>query len=231
MIALVAVASGCDLDTTPVETEVPSSTASATRTTPPRPPTPARRLLAQLRVEERPPEVASDYRRDAFGSDWRDIDGNGCDQRDDVLLRDVDTSQPYRTASYGRCDHDLLAGTWLDPYTGRTLTFDDLKDLRQAQAIQIDHVVPLSEGWRSGARDWTEERRVRFANTLANLLAVDGPTNASKGDDDPAAWRPRKAYQCSYARRWIRVKHRWDLAADLSEKRALTEMLDHCARS
>ena len=90
------------------------------------------------------------YDRDAFGSDWIDTDGNGCNQRDDVLLRDAVPG----TTTVGRqdgCDHDVLAGTWHDPYTGRTLRFTDLKDLGQAEAIQIDHVVPLAEAWVSGA--------------------------------------------------------------------------------
>ena len=70
--------------------------------------------------------------------------------------------------------------------------------------------------------------RRRYANDLRGLLAVDGPANAAKGDDDPAAWRPRKAFQCTYAVRWIAVKTRWRLGADPSEVRALGEMLDFC---
>lgn len=168
-----------------------------------------------------------DYDRDAFGSAWADTDGNGCNQRDDVLLRDA-VRGTARVATQGACDHDVLAGTWVDPYTGATMTFDDLKDLSQAQAVQIDHVVPLSEAWASGADRWNDDERRAFANDLRNLLAVDGPTNAAKGDDDPAAWRPRKAYQCAYAVRWVRVKSRYDLAADPSEVGALREMLGRC---
>lgn len=186
----------------------------------------AQRHLAALTVRPRP-SGTSGYDRDAFGSSWSDIDGNGCNQRDDVLLRDVEPGT-VRVQQQGRCDHDVLAGTWLDPYTGQRLTFTDLKDLSQAQAIQIDHIVPLAEAWVSGAEDWTPDRRRAYANTLSVLLAVDGPSNASKGADDPAAWRPRKGYQCQYAIRWIAIKHTWKLAADPSEVRALGEMLDYC---
>ena len=91
------------------------------------------------------------YDRDAFGSDWIDTDHDGCNQRDDVLLRDA-VPGTTRVAQQDACDHDVLAGTWHDPYTGRTLRFTDLKDLSQAEAIQIDHVVPLAEAWVSGAR-------------------------------------------------------------------------------
>ncbi|GAA4824807.1 hypothetical protein GCM10025786_36560 [Nocardioides caeni] len=187
----------------------------------------ARAALDTLRVVERHPAGLPPYDRDAFGEPWADTDGNGCNQRDDVLLRDVlpGTVVVQRQDS---CDHDVLAGSWLDPYTGVLLTFDDLKDGAQAQAIQIDHVVPLAEAWRSGASDWTAERRAAYANDLDALLAVDGPTNASKGDEDPAAWRPRQGYQCAYGVRWTLTKSRWGLAADSSEIRALGELLDHC---
>jgi len=185
----------------------------------------ARTQLRTLHVAPRRPPVG--YVRDAFGPPWLDTDGNGCNQRDDVLLRDA-VPGTVRYAPQGGCDHDVLAGTWVDPYTGRTLLFTDLKDPRQAQAIQIDHLVPLAEAWASGASRWDDGRRRQFANDLAELLAVDGPTNASKGDDDPAAWRPGKAFQCTYAVRWIGTKSRWELAADRPEKRALRQMLGYC---
>ena len=186
----------------------------------------ARVTLDHLVVRPRP-RGTEGYVRDAFGSSWIDTDHNGCNQRDDVLLRDA-VPHTTRVQQQGACDHDVLAGTWHDPYTGRTLTFTDLKDLHQAEAIQIDHVVPLAEAWVSGARRWSRDRREAFANDLHELLAVDGPTNMSKGDGDPAAWRPRKGYQCAYARRWIAVKARYHLAVDPSERSALTQMLGFC---
>lgn len=186
----------------------------------------ARTALAGLGVGERD-DRGPTYERDRFGTAWADLDGNGCNQRDDVLLRDARPGTVV-VAQQGACDHDVLAGQWRDPYTGRLLVFDDLKDLGQAQAIQIDHVVPLGEAWASGAWRWSEERREQYANDLPGLLAVDGPTNASKSDDDPAAWRPRQSYQCRYALRWIRVKDTWGLTVDTSERNALTQMLDAC---
>jgi hypothetical protein len=186
----------------------------------------ARHVLAHLVVSPRPVGTRG-YDRDAFGRDWIDTDGNGCNQRDDVLLRDA-MPGTATIAPQGSCDHDVLAGTWQDPYTGRTLSFTDLKDLSEAEAIQIDHVVPLAEAWVSGARQWGTAERETFANDPRELLAVDGPTNMSKGDGDPATWRPRRGYQCAYARRWITVKARYGLAVDPSEKAALGELLGAC---
>ncbi len=186
----------------------------------------AARLLASLTVEPRG-RPGRAYSRAAFGQSWTDIDGNGCNQRDDVLLRDA-VSGTARFARQGACDHDVIAGEWVDPYTGKTLRFDNLKDPAQAQRIQIDHVVPLAEAWVSGASTWEFDRRLAFANDLTELLAVDGPTNSAKSDGDPAAWRPPKRAQCSYAIRWIEIKHAWELAVDPSESRALEQMLSYC---
>lgn len=226
MFAVVAaVVSGCALPTAVSVEPATSPTSAPTSDRPPTDAGPAARL-AELRVVPRDQRPAG-YARDMFGSGWVDVDGNGCNQRDDVLLRDA-VPGSTTVAPQGRCDHDVLAGTWLDPYTGRTLVLTDLKDRAQSQAVQIDHVVALSEAWASGAAAWTKDRRVRFANDLDGLLAVDGPTNMGKGDDDPAAWRPRKSYQCRYATRWIGVKDKWALSVDPSEAAALTEMLGYC---
>jgi hypothetical protein len=214
--------------TSATTTPEPGTSPPATATPRPSGPRAVRGQLAALTVLDRHLAVPT-YDRDAFGESWADLDGNGCNQRDDVLLRDA-VPGTVVTQWQGRCNHDVLAGTWVDPYTGTTLSMSDLKDLRQAQAVQIDHVVPLAEAWRSGAHSWRPQRRERFANDLSGLLAVDGPTNMSKGDDDPAAWRPRKDYQCQYAARWVDVKHRWRLGVDPSEVAALEEMLGYCPR-
>ncbi|HWI43069.1 MAG TPA: HNH endonuclease family protein [Nocardioides sp.] len=224
LCAVLLAAAGCGDDSSPGRSSRPGgapatgaiSTVQAAR---------ARAELAGLRPIAR--RMRPDYRRDAFGQSWHDTDHNGCNQRDDVLLRDA-VPGTVTTGRQGACDHDVLAGTWVDPYTGHRITLDDAKDLAQSQQVQIDHVVPLAEAWSSGAAGWTAPRRLGFANDLRNLLAVDGPTNAGKGADDPAAWRPRKAFQCAYAVRWVSVKDRWDLGADPSEVRALREMLGFC---
>lgn len=218
--AFAATLTGCEGSGDPDPDRGPPSAPS------PVSPEQALRLLDELRDVVRHPSVPS-YARDAFGSAWADTDGNGCNQRDDVLLRDA-VPGSTRVQRQDACPHDVLAGTWIDPYTGHELVFDDLKDPAQAQAVQIDHVVPLAEAWLSGASAWTDERRLRFANDLAGLVASDGPTNASKGADDPAAWRPRQPFQCAYATRWVSVKHQWGLAVDTSERSALAEMLSTC---
>lgn len=185
----------------------------------------ARKDLDGLAVVPRPP-FDPGYSRAAFGDAWTDTDRNGCNQRDDVLLRDLVASRPHRVQRQGSCDHDVLAGTWVDPYTGREITLTDAK--AQSEEVQIDHIVALSVAWRYGAGGWTDARRLAFANDLGNLLAVGGGTNKDKAGSDAARWRPAPAAQCGFAVRYVTVKSRYALATDLSEKRALAAMLGTC---
>jgi hypothetical protein len=185
----------------------------------------ARTLLGRLAVVPRP-GFARGYARSSFGEAWADTDGNGCNQRDDVLLRDLVAAQPHRVQRQRDCDHDVLSGTWLDPYTGTTITLTDAK--REAESVQIDHIVALSVAWRYGASAWPAERRLTFANDLRNLVAVGGAANKEKGGSDAAEWRPVRGAQCGYAVRYVTMKAAYALPTDLTERSALTALLDTC---
>lgn len=191
--------------------------------------TQARADLSALRVGERLP-FRPGYHRSEFGPAWQDIDNNGCNQRDDVLLRDLVPSQPHRLGRQGACDHDVRSGSWVDPYSGRLITLIDAKDPEQAPRVQIDHVVPLLVAWRYGADTWTQVKREQFANDLRNLLAVAGESNQDKAGSNAAQWRPIRAAQCGYAVRYVAVKRAYDLPTDPEERSALAGMLNTCGR-
>ena len=127
-----------------------------------------RTALRGLRVVPRPSPDPT-YGRADFGPAWKDTDRNGCSQRRDVLAATVDRGRPVVERRRGRCMHDVIAGTWGDPYTGRLMTFSDLTDPRQAQQIPIDHIVALANAYRYGARTWTDEQRLTFATDVSNL--------------------------------------------------------------
>lgn len=94
-------------------------------------------LLATLEVKGRAPNTG--YERDLFGASWADVDRNGCDTRNDILNRDL-TGQSFKP---GTRDCVVISGQLADPYTARTLTFTK----PDAGAVQIDHVVALSNAW------------------------------------------------------------------------------------
>ncbi|WP_242454702.1 HNH endonuclease family protein [Bailinhaonella thermotolerans] len=175
----------------------------------------ARKQLKALAIAPKGP--SSGYDRDKYGARWKDVDRNGCDTRNDILARDL-VDEKKR----GKCV--VISGTLNDPYTGKTIKFTK----SDAQAVQIDHVYPLSLSWKMGAKGWQEDKRERFANDPDNLLAVDGPTNQAKGDSGPEAWRPRKAYQCAYAIRYVGVAAEYKLPITRADQAALGQMLDTC---
>ena len=184
-------------------------------------------LLDRLQTVER---VAVDrtYRRVEFGRSWADLDGDGCNTRDEVLAATMDTSRPHRTQRQGRCSADVVAGTWIDLYTGTAMVWTDLKDTRQAERIPIDHIVSLAEAWRYGARDWSLARRVEFANDPLELTPTTSAINQAKSDRDPSNWSPPPVGRCSYASRYVLVKSRYDLPVDSAEKAALVTLLQSC---
>ncbi|GLZ31739.1 hypothetical protein Lesp02_39270 [Lentzea sp. NBRC 105346] len=150
-----------------------------------------------------------------FGQPWFDTDGDGCDQRSQVLARDLTNV----VRKEGRCA--VKEGTLHDPYTGATVT--------SVSKVQIDHVVPLAEMWRSGAAAWPPERRTAAANDLRNLLAVQGKTNQSKGDKTPDEWLPpNAAYVCPYSRIYVTIKSEYGLTTTTAEQAALNRGLATC---
>jgi hypothetical protein len=176
-------------------------------------------VLTTLSVHGRGPKTG--YSRDQFGAAWADVDRNGCDTRDDVLNRDLGARR-WRPGTHGCV---VIAGVLHDPYTGRRLVFAK----EDASAVQIDHVVALSDAWQKGAARWDGSQRRAFANDPLNLLAVDGPTNARKGDGDTATWLPpQHSYRCRYVARQIAVKAKWKLTVTPAERDAMERVLSKC---
>jgi hypothetical protein len=170
-----------------------------------------------------------DYRRDAFGDTWTDDNPapgghNGCDTRNDILDRDL-IDKTY--VSIKRCPNAVASGTLHDPYTNATVPF--VRGAQVGAAVQIDHIVPLALAWDLGARSWTDDMRVRFANDPGNLLAVDGPANQDKGDKEPATWMPpNHAFWCQYAVQFANVLRGYGLAVDAPSAAVLRDAAATC---
>ncbi len=181
-------------------------------------------------VTEIPARVRGhDYRRAAFGKSWTDDTSapggyNGCDTRNDILDRDL-VDKTY--VSIRRCPNAVGAGTLIDPYTSEVVPFT--RGHKVGAAVQIDHIVPLALAWDLGARDWSQEKRIRFANDPANLLAVDGPTNQDKSDQQPADWMPpNTAFHCQYAMQFIAVLRGYALPVDAPSAAVLRDAAKSC---
>ena len=170
-----------------------------------------------------------DYRRDAFGDSWTDDNDapgghNGCDTRNDILERDL-VDKTY--VSIKRCPNAIATGTLHDPYTNATVAL--VRGEKTGAAVQIEHIVPLAYAWDMGARFWTDELRVRFANDPGNLLAVEGQVNQDKGDSEPALWMPpNSAFHCQYAMQFIAVARGYGLPVDAPSVPALRDAASTC---
>ena len=159
--------------------------------------------LAELPVREE--DSGAHYDRHDWLPRW-ESQGHGRTTRTVVLARD-------------RC----TSGGWVSPYDGVQITV--------SSRVDIDHVVPLGEAARSGTRWWSTSQRHAFANYTANLRSVSAHANRSKGDDDPARWRPgQRAVWCAYATQYIDVKAHFALTVDPAEQAALRSMLSTCHR-
>jgi hypothetical protein len=176
----------------------------------------ARKSLATLAVKGRAPKTG--YSRAQFGDGW--ASAGGCNTRDDILRRDLKDI----TAPDG-CK--VISGTLNDPYTGKTIQFT--RGESTSSAVQIDHVVALSNAWQTGAFQLPYETRLQLANDPLELLAVDGPANENKSDADAATWLPpNKSFRCQYAARQISVKQKYRLWVTQAEHDALNRILSSC---
>jgi hypothetical protein len=174
--------------------------------------TTAKSELTNLTVAPEGPSTG--YSRDLFPH-WITQSGT-CNTREVVLKRD---GTNVRTDS--SCA--AISGSWFSPYDGATWT--------AASDVDIDHVVPLSAAWKSGAASWTTDKRRSFANDLTDpqLIAVTDNVNQAKGDQTPDEWKPPlRSYWCTYAKMWVHVKYKWSLTVNQDEKAALTDMLGTC---
>lgn len=172
--------------------------------------------LEQLAVKGKAPKTG--YERSLFSDGWGDV--GACDARNFILKRDLKPIT-MRTAC------KVEAGVLYDPYTKKIVKFK--YGVGTSSAVQIDHVVAVSDAWQKGAQQMSPAKRYAFYNDPLNLLAVDGPTNSSKGDSDASAWLPpNKAYRCAYVARQIAVKLKYKIWVIAAEKAAMKRVLATC---
>jgi len=163
--------------------------------------------------------IASDhsegYDRSLF-KHWIDADKNGCDTRKEVLIAEA-IVKPKKGA---KCV--LTGGKWISAYDGKSHTKDS--------GLDVDHLVPLAEAWRSGAWAWTDKERENYSNFIEQewmLNAVTASVNRSKGDSDIANWLPTKNV-CAYLRGWVIVKAYFDLTVDAAEAKVINKNYSTC---
>ncbi|WP_307820388.1 HNH endonuclease family protein [Streptomyces sp. MC1] len=161
-------------------------------------------------------EDRTGYDRETSFGGWIDADRDGCNTRAEVLLAEA-VEPPTVT---GRCK--LTGGRWYSWYDDTYVT-----------ATDIDHAVPLAEAWDSGAKSWTKQRRVEYANYLGDdrhLVAVSQRSNRQKSDQDVSTWivPANPSQRCRYLADQVAVKLSWGLSVDPAEEAAMRSIAAEC---
>lgn len=171
-------------------------------------------------------EVEKYNRQLQFGRWVNDPNSETClNTRAKVLVRD--STKPALFKETQKCLVDQ--GAWKDPYTNKVFN--------SANAVQIDHLVPLKNAYISGAHKWNFQARCLYANYLGyafHLLPVSAIENMKKSDKAPDQYMPpNKFYACTYVRQWLSVKMLWGLSMTLSEANAIRRVIteNNCSNS
>lgn len=172
-------------------------------------------IVVGLALPAGAPDEAAPYARRLYLERWPDDDRDCQDARAELLIaRSLD---PVAFASPRGCR--VIAGRWIDAYTGA--------ELRDAEVIDVDHIVPLAEAHRSGAASWPASLRERFAVYPENLAITHRSINRAKRDRDPADWWPPTG-GCDYATQWLSLKQLFNLTLDAREAWALVAAMRAC---
>jgi len=163
------------------------------------------------------PEVNSGYDRDRYFGGWKDTNRDCQNTRQEVLIQETRAALAYTSRG---CT--VSRGRWVTSWDNRVHTY--------ASTVQIDHTVPVHEAWGSGARYWSQARRVAYYNDLSDARTLSVQTsalNSAKQAKGPEAWMP-PANRCTYIGQWVAVKIRWGLRVDSVEKAALVRFANSC---
>jgi hypothetical protein len=132
------------------------------------------------------------------------ISVQGCQNlRADLLVKRSLAPVTFTSRNDGR-ECIVKTGKWDDFYYNEVHT--------SANAVDIDHLVPLRHAHASGGARWTTERKREFANDPLNLVITQKKYNQQKGAKTPLEWMPiERRYACRYMERWFEVKHKYQL--------------------
>jgi hypothetical protein len=148
---------------------------------------------------------------------WLDLDNDGQDTREEVLIRDSLVPVTFRQ------DGKVEAGLWVCPYTGRVT--------RKPKDLDVDHLIALGEIDAAGGHSWTTEQKSVFANDMKNLVAVYKGSNRSKGDKDAYEWLPPNiAYCTAYLDARAAVWAKYGIEADDNEKNSVAFFKAKCPK-
>lgn len=171
-------------------------------------------ILSQLNAIPTKPAAGVKYSRSEW-KHWSDFDKNGCDTREEVLIRDgKNTKTDPKTCR-------VIAGEWFSIY--------DKKSFIESQSLDIDHIIPLNYAAQHGGNGWSAQQKEIFANDMSQLIAVSANSNRKKSDKGPSEYMPpNKAHWCDYSTTWVKTATKYKLWITEADKKVLRTGLESC---
>ena len=158
-----------------------------------------------------PTEKPSQYIRKDW-KHWTDSDRNCLNTRAEILKKQ--SLVPVKLNNKG-CT--VISGRWADYYYPEFHT--------KANAVDIDHLVPLKNAHVSGGSHWSRKEKEKFANDPENLVITNRSYNRKKGAKSINEWLPvDKSYACKYAKDWYKIKKKYSLRMTPSENKTLIDL-------
>ena len=155
-------------------------------------------------------DAIPEYDRSSLPTDWRDLDGNGCNTREDVLKNNL-----RKYARFDGCK--VTSGTLYDYYNGKILKYD--KNVDAGGGIQIDHIVAIGNAWISGGYEWANDAWITYINDNNVLIPTASSTNREKSDKDITEWQPANFnFICAYMKKQVEIKNNYNLTVTAEEK-------------
>lgn len=164
-------------------------------------------------------------RQESQDAGWDKFNNKNCNVRNAVLI------EQGSKVKYTE-DCKIYAGSFEDKYgavnkSTKKVTYAKSTNTKD---FDIDHVVALSLGWRSGMYKSDETLRNMYANDRANLVISDKSINRSKGDQSIDEWTPpRKSKNfCDYTDRYAYIKAKYNMIVTDEELSTIKENIASC---
>ena len=170
----------------------------------------------------------SPYTRSDYGSGW-EVSGLACNIRATILQQT--STVAVQTAKNG-CT--VTYGSWIDPYSGATLTGNPYQGDGTANDLDIDHIIPLKYVNSHGGYGWSASDKVAYGKSIAAMnngvyLAVSASENRKKGDSGPADYYPSNPnFYCEYAKRWRDIARMYMISLSGRDYNKIQGVLAEC---
>jgi hypothetical protein len=183
-------------------------------------------------INEEPTEKYD--RKKLFGDGWKNVKNSDCDIRSILLYKENKGNlvfNPSKCNLTNKCEAKdlkctIYSGEW-QPITGSYFANNTNPIYNYAALVDVDHTVPLKHAYYSGAFEWPDWLRKKYANDLTpgHLFTMVYYLNTEKGDKTPADWLPPFG-ELKYVSNWLAIKYRYGLIIEPIEFNAIQDILN-----